>query len=213
MKRIVLHPLLAMILLGAPTASPQSFVAGDVLLRFTPGSEGSTAVEKALQYSPPDLRFLESAVADLQAAMRLPFKPDRLTGGNWVLLKIDSGQLAERAADEIRMRRNVASIRFAPAPPVQAPAPPRLLIEFKPTSRESQILSSPERKKDALIQLVNELALSAECPLKGSVQENRLLLVEFDLPALTLRTVERLKALRGIENAQPNYLAGLRPPP
>jgi hypothetical protein len=38
-------------------------------------------------------------------------------------------------------------------------------------------------------------------------------LLEIDLPVLTLLAVERLKALRDIENAQPNYLVGLRPPP
>jgi hypothetical protein len=213
MKRLFLHSLLAMILLGATTASPQSFVAGEVMLRFTAGSLGSFAVEKALQDNPPDLRSLEPAVAAMQAGTRLPLKPDRLASGNWVLLKIDSGRLAEQAADGIRMHRNVASIRLVPTQPVQAGAPPSLLIEFKPSSHESQILANPERKKDALLQLVSELASTAECPLKSSVQENRLLLVEIDLPALTLLAVERLKTLRDIENVQPNYLVGLRPPP
>lgn len=212
MKRF-LHPLIAMILLGATTASPQSFVAGEIMLRFTPGSEGSSAVEKALQDSPPNLRSLEPAVAALQADTRLPLKPDRLAGGNWVLLKIDSGRLAEQAADGIRMRRDVASIRLVPAQPDQAGAPPNLLIEFKPSSYESQIIANPERKKDAFLQLVSELAAEAGYPLKGSAQENRLLLVEINLPALTLLAVERLKTVRDIENAQPNHLVGLRPPP
>jgi len=213
MKRLFLHPLLSMILLGATTASPQSFVAGEVMLRFTPGSEGSAAVEKVLQDSPPDLRSLEPAMAALQAGTRLPLKPDRLAGGNWVLLKIDSNGLAEQAADRIRMHRKVASIRLVPAQPPQAGAPRSLLIEFTPSSPESQVLAKPERKEDALLQLVSELASTAGYPLKGSVQEKRLLLVEMDLPALTLLAVERLKTLGDVENAQPNYLVGLRPPP
>jgi len=213
MKRLFLHPLLAMILFGATTASPQSFVAGEVMIRFRPGSEGSSAVEKVLQDSPPDLRSLEPVVAALQSGARLPMKPGRLTGGNWVLLRIDSSRLAEQAADGIRMHRNVASIRPVPAQPVQAGAPPDLLIEFKPSSHEFQILANPESKTDALLQLVSELASAAGYPLKGSVEKNRLLLVEINLTALTLLAVERLKTLRDIENAQPNYFVGLRPPP
>jgi hypothetical protein len=37
-------------------------------------------------------------------------------------------------------------------------------------------------------------------------------LVEIDLAALTMQAVEKLKNVDDVENAQPNFMVGLRPP-
>lgn len=214
MRRFFLPPLIAVILAGATPAGPQPFVVGEVMVKFVPGSQGDAGVVKVLRDSPGDLKPLESAIAVLQGRLRLPFTPVRLSGGNWVLLRLDAEQLAEQVVNRIRQWESISSIQPLPAKAAQAVAFRGLVIEFAPTSPEFRVVAKSNPGEPALVQLVNQLAFTAECPLKlVAVQEHRFLLVEIDLAALTMQAVEKLKTVEDIENAQPNFMVGLRPPP
>jgi len=214
----VFHVVLPIVLIGGAMISSPPFVPGEVLVHFVSGSAGNNAVEKAVHVTPPDLQALASVVEELQVATRIPLKATRVSSGNWVVLNVEPGPLADRAAGDLRVRKNIESVEVvALEPPPQGliPRPKALQVRFTSRSPESVIVSKKRSgaEKKRFTRLVSELSEALGLPLRGYVRERDLLLLEIDLTALTPILVERLKALPDVEFAQPNYRAGFRPSP
>ena len=140
----VFHVVLPILLIGGAMTSSPPFVPGEVLVHFVSGSAGNNAVEKAIQVTPPDLQALASVVEELQAATRIPLKATRVSSGNWVVLNVEPGPLADRAAGDLRVRKNIESVEVvALEPPPQGliPRPKGLQVRFTSRSPESVIVS------------------------------------------------------------------------
>jgi hypothetical protein len=191
------------LLAGEAAMFSQTVVSGEVLLKFAPGSNGRVEVEKALQTSPSDLAALAPIIEALQREVRLPLTAVRLASGGWILLKLDADRLVAQVAKRLGQRGDVRSVIPAPAEPGARSGtslPKGLLVEF------ATRIPEPETEDS------QKLAREIDLPLSGSIPENNRLRLEIDWQELTRILVERLKTLRDIEAAQPNYVLGIRPP-
>ena len=205
-----LHVFLPLVLMGGSVASAQSFVPGEMLVLFSPHSPGRTAVERALDSSPPELAALDPVVASLEAGSGVPLQAIRISSGNWVLMSIDTRRLADRAAGQLRARARVQAAEVMPREQM-----PGVRVHFSPGSAESGIISAKISggSAESLAGLVQQIGAALQLPLKGEAREDRRLYLEIDYRALTPIVAERLKTLPGIESAQLNYTVGFRPTP
>ncbi len=200
-----LSSLVSMFLLGGSIMTSQNFVVGEVLFKFAGGTEGGAAVEKSLQTSPPDLSAISQVLNALQAEVEIPVKPVRLASGGWILVTIDAHQVARRAAEKLRSCDEVASVALVDMksrPDLREAASNALLVEFarQPASPESR----GPRMQDS------EISAKLGLPIVVSHREKNQVLIEIDWKELTLILVERLKAIRDVEAAQPNFVLGIR---
>lgn len=191
-------------MVAGDTAGGQSqpIVPGEVLIHFAAGSDGETALRRSALRTPPDLTSLTDLVNALGERVGVPLRPGRLGSGDWLLVRIATEELERRTADRSARCRAVARAR--PEPGDSATVIVR--VAFHDRSPEARILvqsEGPEGKRQ-VDSLVARMARRLELPLKGTPRGNELL-VEVALDTLTLQLVERLKKLREIESAQPNY--------
>lgn len=194
---ILLSLVLPTMLLG--TASAPQFVPGEILAKFVSGTEGSAAVMRAGQVSPPDLEAVGPIARYLREKTGVPLKATQILGGNWLMLAIDGDGLTDQLIRQLRTRENVAGVRVSPAPPEAPPGistPKPLVITFAPGTMESK----------AVAQLMRELERDLDLPLRGELRERSEVLVQVDLQAFTLIVVDRIRALCDIESVQPNYI-------
>jgi hypothetical protein len=179
--------------------SAQRYVPGEALARFAPGSAGAAAVETALRANPPDLAALTPAVSALETDVRLPLAASALSGGKWVVLKIDAERLIKDAVDRLRAQKWIRSAEAIPSDAGRHA--PGILVEFLPALREPEDISTS----------ITLLAAELELPLVGGMRADGRARIDVDWDQLTMILVERLNASRAIEAAQPNYILGLRP--
>lgn len=211
------HTVLPILLIGGALTNTPAFIPGEVLVRFMPGSAGDAAVEKALQVVPPDIQKLAPIVNELQTASRIPLKASRLASGRWVVLAVDSDQLSDRAAGDLRRCKHIDSIEVIDQetpPPSLMPKPKSLRIRFTSQSAESEVLSKVMggTGNKPFEKLIRELSDTLGLPLKGHVQNRDRLILEIDLAALTVILVERLRTVSGVGFVQPNYMSGFLTP-
>jgi len=186
-------------------ASPpqvQPFVPGEVMIRFALGSEGRRATRLGAAASPPSLAALAGPVVALGKQVNTPLQAARLSGGEWLLLRVPMDELARHTASRLARCRWVS--RATPVPGDSTRAAVRLT--FQEASAEARLLARAGQPGGSahLDSLVNHIGRRISTPLTGAVSGDGLL-VEVDLDALTLQLVERLKGLAEIESAQPNY--------
>lgn len=184
------------------TPQTQPFVPGEALIRFAPGTEGHKAAERSARSDPPDLELLAGPVQALGELAGTPLRPARLSGGGWLVVRVPIDELTRRTTDRLAGCRRVARATGEPA--VSGKAVTR--VAFRDGTPEAGLLIRASRPdgKAPLDSLVGHIARRIDTPLKGAVSGKELL-VEVDLDALTLRLVDRLKAMPGIGAAQPNY--------
>jgi hypothetical protein len=201
---------LPLLLIGEGVASAQRFTPGEILVLFSPGSPGKTAVDRALAHSPPELAALDPVVTPLEAGAGIPLKAVRISSGNWVLMSVDSRRLTNRVALQLRARAHVEAVAITTLEKM-----PAVQVQFSPGSTESEILSGAISGGSAepLAGLVQQIGTALELPLNGEARENTQLYLKIDYLALTPIVVERLKTLPGIESVQLNYKVGFRSVP
>ena len=182
-------------------AQAPAFTPGEVIVRFAQGSEASTAVVRAMQADPQDLRVLTSAITALGARAGVPLHATRIGSGNWVVLTIDSVALTDRVHGQLGARENIDAI-------TRRDEAPRLLLRFRDGSAESRATRQKlAGAADApLERLVWSLEREVGLPLKAVAVNGQELAVGIDVNALTLNVVARLQALPEIEAAQPNFI-------
>lgn len=212
---VFLGLVVSTILLGtSPPPSPQ-FVPGEILIKFVHGTDGSAAVTRAIQVNPPDLGALGPVFKRLQGKMGIPVEAKQVTGGNWVVLSVNSDKLLDQLVTQLRARDNVAKVAVSPEKPglhVGFSLPKPLVVTFVPGSPESEAVA--QKLADAgdarFAQLIRELEKDLDLPLTGEVNDEATVVVQIDLKALTPVLAERLKALSDIESAQPNYILTIK---
>jgi hypothetical protein len=190
------------IIVGTAMSQAQPFVPGEVLVRFAAGSEGRRATQLSAEATPPDLGLLTIVTAALGEQVDTPLRLVRLSGGEWLVLRVPMDELARRTADRLARCRRVARATREPGDSTRA----AVRTTFQPGSSEARLLARARQPngKAQMDSLVIDVARRIRTPLKGAVSGEELL-IEVDLEALTLQLVERLNALPEIESAQPNY--------
>jgi hypothetical protein len=194
-------------MLVGDTAGGQSqpIVPGEALVRFATGSDGEKLLRRSALSTPPDLALLTDLVNGLSERVGVPLRPGRLGSGDWLLVRIATDELVRRTADRLARCRAVARARPEPGDSTTVV----VRVAFRDRSPEARILAQSGRPdgKRQVDSLVGRMARRLDIPLKGAARGNDLL-VEVALDTLTLQLVDRLKKLREIESAQPNYRMG-----
>lgn len=192
------------LILVGDTAGGQSqpVIPGEALVHFAAGSDGEKLLRRSALSTPPDLALLTDLVKALGDRVGVPLRPGRLGSGDWLVVRIATDELERRTADRLARCRAIA--RAQPEPGDSTAVVVR--VAFRNRSPEARILAQsgrPEGKRQ-VDSLVGRMARRLDTPLKGAARGNELL-IEVTLDTLTLQLVERLKKLREIESAQPNY--------
>jgi len=199
--KLYLPLTIAVSVVGSLQAQTPKFVAGEILVRFAPGSEASAALNRVVETDPADLTELLPAVTALGAGAGVPLRPTRVGSGGWVILAIDSAALAQRVHGQLPQLENVESVR-------RDDGALQLVVRFRAGSAESDAIAQQlEQASDApLAKVLCSLERETGVPLAGEATSQNELALQLDLEALTLSVVSRLQALSEIEVAQANYV-------
>lgn len=202
--------LVLMTALATSAEAPAEFVPGEVMVKFVSGSEADKIVTRVGEQSPLRLEDLEPVARDLEARTAIPLAATQLTGGKWVVLKVDVDRLNARVLERLRSHRSVTQadptgedrqyIGYAP--------PKKITVKFEPGSAEAKTVSERLRNRDAtdFADLVTTLERKVDAPLQCEATPPEELLVQLDLRSLTLTLQERLRSLPSIEDTQLNHV-------
>lgn len=202
-------------LLVIPLGVSAQFVPGQVIVKFVQGTEGSKAVDNAIETSPLDFHPLTPIMNTLQSETKLPLKVTQITGGQRIVLTIEGEVLADRVAGQLTARSNVTAVEVIPRDPSKqghTPSSKTIVVTFKRDSPESKvILGRTETASDPRFhKMVAELETFIDLPITAKVNEAEKVFLQINLKKLTVLLIERLQKLTDIESAQPNYIMGIR---
>lgn len=172
-------------------------VPGDAIVTFKPQTEGDRLVRRAPESSADSKTSLDSVAVELghQVAISLLMK-QRLSGDR-LLLSIDCTALEELAAAQLRAQPVVAKIDIRPRSSrtcLPSDSPTTLVVEWASNSPDTQA----------------NLSETLTVPHSLRRDDHARLIIELDVPALTLALVDRLKHLPDLASAQPNYVMTIR---
>jgi hypothetical protein len=205
-----LHAIFAVTLLGTSPEPQANFVPAEVMVKFVSGSETDKAVSEMSQRSPLRLDDLAPVVRQLETSTHIPLTVSQVTSGNWIVLKIDSESLCRGIAERLRGHQSVAEaeiigedkkhVGYAP--------PKKIAVKFVPGSLEATTITEKltNQGESNFRALMSRLQQRAESPLKAEITEQKGLLLQVDLTALTLTLQDRLKSLPSVESTQLNYV-------
>jgi hypothetical protein len=181
----------------APAASeskPEApIVAGELVLRFAPGSAIGERAAAAKEASSDDA--LRSAVERSFAPTGLPIAPHRWTSGGELLLVIEREPLRRKLAALLVATPEVAEVELETEPRRVRPSP---------TLAVRVLGLDPAAEPAAVEAAVAKLAEATGWPLALRRDEDALR-VTLDLRRLTWATLERLARWPEVESAQPNF--------
>lgn len=202
--------LALMTALATSPEPPGDFLPGEIMVRFVSGSEPHKLVSRVAQQSTLRLEELDPVVKQLESRTDIPLAVTQLTGGGWVVLKVDVGRLNQRLVDRLRRHRNVATAELAEEGPsfIGFTLPKKVTVQFEPGSDEAKTVSEKLKNQgeNEFTNLVSQLEKTTESPLICEATRKEELLAQIDLKALTLALQERLNALHFVDTVQLNYV-------
>jgi hypothetical protein len=182
------------------------------MVKFTAGSEAEKALTRATS---ANLEPLAPTVQLLTAKLGVPLRAKQVLSGGWLLLAIDLDKLAQQAADQLQKSSSVVEVEVkAKESKVLGMPEPRLLeVAFRPDSAEAKIVE--DRLSGAadgdFSGLVDNLAKQLGLPLLIKPAPRARLIIEIDLPTLTLRLANQLRTLSElIDSVDLNHITTIR---
>lgn len=193
--------------LAAAANGPASFVAGDLIVKFTDASEAGALVARAVRDEPAATAQLSTLAARLSAELGVGMTAARVTSGRELVLSIDREQLLARLAQRVQRDPAVTGVTPLAGPKtVLPPATIALVVEFAPGSDGYRLLQraarAGERRNRDIDALVAGLTAGADPQPAGQANERGQLVLAVDVAALTRDLVERLKRRADVEYAQ-----------
>lgn len=197
-------------LAAAQANGPSSFVAGDLIVKFSDASDAGQAVARAMR-ADQMLADVAPVATRLSAELGVPLVAARVTSGRELVLSVDRGKLAQTLTQRLRRDPAVHSVTPVDAPKTVLPAAQiALAVELAPNSeaqRHVQQAAQAGRRTTAEIDaLAARMAGSVEPRPAGLVTERGQLILAIDVAALTRELVERLKRRPDVEYAQPSQV-------
>jgi hypothetical protein len=194
-------------LAAAQANGPPSFVAGDVIVKFTDASDAGQAVARAMRAGEM-LADVAPVAARLSAELGIPLVAARVTSGRELVLSVDRGEVAQTLTQRLGRDPSVRSVTPVDPPKTVLPALQiQLAVGLAPDSeaqRRVQQAAQAGRETTAEIDaLVARMAGGVEPRPAGRVTERGRLMLTIDVAALTRELVERLKRRQDVEYAQP----------
>jgi hypothetical protein len=172
-------------------------IPGDVIVTFKPQTEGDRLLRRATE-SPADAEAaLDSLALTLGNKVGVPLLIKQRPSGHRLLLGINCAALETLVAEQLRSQRAVAKIDIqARSSRACSPSnsPPTLIVEWASGGPDTQ----------------EDLSGTVTVPHSLGRDDRARLIVELDVPTLTLTLVDRLKHLPDLDSAQPNYVMTIR---
>jgi hypothetical protein len=192
---------------AAAANGPVSFVAGDLIVKFTDASEAGALVARAVRDEPAATAQLPKLAARLSTELGVGLTVARITSGRELVLSIDREQLLARLAQRVRRDPAVTGVTPLAGPKtVLPPAEVALTVEFATGSDAYRKLQraarAGERRNRDIDALVAGLTAGADPKPTGQANERGQLLLTLDVAALTRDLVERFKRRADVEYAQ-----------
>lgn len=172
-------------------------VPGDAIVTFKPQTEGDRLLRRATE-SPADAEAaLDSLALELGNTVGVPLLIKQRLSGHRLLLGINCAALETLVAEQLRSRRAVAKVDIqARSSRACSPtnSPPTLFVEWES--------GGPDAQEDwsGIVTVPHSLGRN----------DRARLIVELDVPTLTLALIDRLKHLPDLDSAQPNYVMTIR---
>jgi len=188
-----------------------SFVAGDLIVKFTTASEPGTLVTRAMQGSQTADRQLAALAARLSQELGVAVSAVRVTSGNELVLSVDRDQLAQSLRRVVTRDPAVrAATRIDPPKTVLPAAQLALALDLRRDSEADRLVRRTARAgkqtSNEIEALVKKLCAGAVPQPSGRVSNRGQLVLTIDIAKLTLELIERLKRRPDVEYAQPSHI-------
>jgi hypothetical protein len=194
-----------------------SFVAGDLIVKFTAASEPGTLVTRALQGGQAADRQLAALAVRLSRELGVAISAVRVTSGNELVLSINRDQLAQSLRQVVTRDPAVRAATRIDSPKTVLPAAEiALALDLRRDSEAGNLVRRTGKQTSNEIEaLVKKLSVGADPQPSGHVSNRGQLVLTIDIAALTLDLIERLKRRPDVEYAQPSHIvkpySGARP--
>lgn len=172
-------------------------VPGDIIVTFKPQTEGDRLLRRMAENPADAEAALGSLALDLGNKTGVPLLMKQRLSGHRLLLGVNCAALEELVATQLRSQRTVAQIQIQPHPSRTCPPSnslPTLIVELEPGGPDIQA----------------DLSGAVTVPHNIRRDDHARLIIELDVPTLTLALVDRLKHLPDLDSAQPNYVMTIR---
>jgi hypothetical protein len=206
-SRAALSLFLVSGLMAATEANgPSTFVAGDLIVKFTDASDAGQAVVRAMRSAqvPADVVAVATRLSD---ELGVPFVAARVTSGRELVLSVDRDRLTHTLMQRVRRDPAVRGITPVTAPKTILPAAQlAFVVELRPDSEAQrqvrQATQAGRRTTPEVDKLVARLVADLYPQPTGHVNERGQLVLMVDIAELTRELVERLKRRPDVEYAQ-----------
>lgn len=188
-----------------------SFVAGDLIVKFTAVSAPGTLVTRATQGDQAAHRQLATLAARLSQELGVAVAAVRMTSGNELVLSVNRDQLEQSLRQVVTRDPAVrAATRIDPPKTVLPAAQLALALDLRRDSEAGRLVRRTARagpqSSNEIEALVKQLCAGAVPQPSGRVSNRGQLVLTIDIAALTLDLVEHLKRRPDVEYAQPSQI-------
>jgi hypothetical protein len=188
-----------------------SFVAGDLIVKFTAASESGTLVTRAMQGDSTADQQLAALAARLSQELGVAVATVRVTSGNELVLSVDRDRVIQSLRQVVTRDPAVRKATRVDPPKTVLPAAQIVLaLDLRRDSDAGKLVrqtAQAKRKTTKEVEaLVTKLCVGADPQPSGHVSNRGQLVLTIDIAALTLDLVERLKRRPDVEYAQPSLI-------
>jgi hypothetical protein len=188
-----------------------SFVAGDLIVKFTAASEPGTLVARAMQGGQDADRQLAALAARLSQELGVALAAVRVTSGNELVLSVDRERVMQSLRQVVTRDPQVRKATRIDSPKTVLPAAQiALALDLRRDSDAGKLVrqtAQAKRKTTKEVEaLVAKLCVGTDPQPSGYVGNRGQLVLTIDIAALTLDLIERLKRRPDVEYAQPSQI-------
>jgi hypothetical protein len=188
-----------------------TFVAGDLIVKFTTVSESGMLVARAMQGDQAADRQLAALATRLSQELGVALATVRVTSGNELVLSLDREQVMQSLRQVVTRDPAVRKATRIDSPKTVLPAAQiALALDLRRDSEAGKLVrqtAQAKRKTTKEVEvLVAKLCVGADPQPSGYVSNRGQLVLTIDIAALTLDLVERLKRRPDVEYAQPSQI-------
>ncbi len=188
-----------------------SFVAGDLIVKFTTVSEPGTLVTRALQGGQAADRQLAALAARLSRELGVAISAVRVTSGNELVLSVNRDRLTQSLKQVVTRDPAVRAVTRIDPPKTVLPASEiALALDLRGDSEAGSLVrrttQAGKQASNEIETLVKKLSVGARPQPSGHVSNRGQLVLTIDITALTLDLIERLKRRPDVEYAQPSHI-------
>lgn len=195
---------------AAAANGPSSFVAGDLIVKFTEASGPGRAVARAMRAEQlPD--EITAIATRLSAELGVALAAARVTSGRELVLSIDRERLARTLRQRLKRDPAVGDVTPLEPPKTVRPAAQLAFVVDLAADSEArrqveQAVRAGRRTTPEVNSLVARLTANAYPKPTGHVSARGELILTVDVAALTRELIERLKRRPDVEYAQLSHI-------